>query len=71
MLRDGDQLLVLILRQGAPATVLAPEKNALTFSYEGGTQTINVQTDAIGVKVEVTDGFMNDLHDKSCKINKK
>lgn len=57
MLSNGDQLLVLILRQGAPATVLAPEKNALTFSYEGGTQTINVQTDAIGVKVEVTDGF--------------
>lgn len=54
---NGDQLLVLILRQGAPATVLAPEKSSLSFSYEGGTQTVNVQTDAIGVKVEVTDGF--------------
>lgn len=55
--RNGEQLLVIVLRQGIPATVLTPEKSSLSFSYEGGTQTVNVQTDATDVNVSVTDGF--------------
>lgn len=55
--RNGDQLFVIVLRQGIPATVLTPEKSSLRFSYEGGTQTVNVQTDALGVNVEVSEGF--------------
>lgn len=55
--RNGEQQLVIALRQGTPATELKAEKSSLSFSYEGGTQTVNVQTDASDVNVSVTDGF--------------
>lgn len=54
---NGEQTLVISIVQGTPATVLKPKKSSVSFSYEGGTEEVEVETDATLVKVEATDGF--------------
>lgn len=54
---NGDQTLVISVIQGIPATVLSPKKGSVSFSYEGGTEEVEVQTDATLVTVEATEGF--------------
>lgn len=54
---NGEQTLVISVIQGIPATVLNPKKNSVSFSYEGGTEEVEVETDGTFVKVEATDGF--------------
>ena len=53
----GEQKLVLKVVQGLPATKLSVNPTSLAIPKEGGTLTVNVDTDASNPKVTAPEGF--------------
>lgn len=54
---NGSLRLELPIVQGTPATRLKPAASTLTFNYEGGTQEVNIDTDATSVTITPSEGL--------------